>query len=137
MAQSIGGGGGDGGITVKAGRDDVGRRGQRAQPRSRTSGGAAGGADDVTVDEHGAMIMTTGASSNGIEAQSVGGGGGNGGLVASGSATPGYAVGFSFGGRGGNGGDSGDVTVTNSSRIVNHRRSLRRHPRAVARRRRR
>ena len=94
VAQSIGGGGGDGGNA--GGLVAIGGSG------SATSNGSL-----VTVN-NGQNITTNGAHSDGIYAQSVGGGGGNGGT----------AVGFaSIGGSGGGGGNGGDVRVTNSGEL--------------------
>jgi len=85
------------------------------------SGGAAGNAGAVLVDNGGA-IETFGEQSHGVHAQSVGGGGGNGGAVEAASvfwqakvgavtepAT--VSLGSSVGGSGGAAGDGGKVTV--------------------------
>ena len=101
-AQSVGGGGGDGGNaigTIAVG----GNSGQQGN----------GGAVNVTNEADG-TIWTKGAMSNGIFAQSIGGGGGNGGGTYSGSA-----VGFAtfVGGNGAGGGNGGGVTVENYGQI--------------------
>ena len=77
LAQSIGGGGGDGGFAIAGGLS-----GQGAGLDFAIGGSGANGAtaDTVTVTNSGA-IRTQGASSNGIEAQSIGGGGGAGGFA--------------------------------------------------------
>lgn len=95
FAQSVGGGGGDGGV----GGGIVGIGG---------SGSGGGAASWVKVTNSG-QINTGGDYADGIFAQSVGGGGGSGG-------TTGAIV--SIGGSGGGGGDAGDVSVTNSGKIV-------------------
>ncbi|MCA8836262.1 MAG: autotransporter outer membrane beta-barrel domain-containing protein [Proteobacteria bacterium] len=112
LAQSIGGGGGNGAINIGAGiASDAplvfGMGG---------FGGAGGSADDVIV-ESGADLFAQGANAHGIFAQSVGGGGGNGGLNISGALsfseqTTVPTVTFGLGGFGGAGNTSGDVTVT-------------------------
>ncbi len=88
FAQSIGGGGGDGGAS--AGVFTVGGR-----------GGPGGDSSEVTVENSG-NLKTAGDRSEAIFAQSIGGGGGNGGLALAGG--PGFAM--SIGGAGGSGGDA-------------------------------
>jgi hypothetical protein len=94
QAQSVGGGGGDGGssggvfLTIGGGGD-------------------AGGDSGLVTVSHGGEIHTTGDDSHGIFAQSVGGGGGNGGSAISVSVFAGVAI----GGQGDSGGTGGDVTV--------------------------
>ena len=91
FAQSIGGGGGNAGVS-----GGVAAFGG--------SGGGGGSAASVSVENDGA-VLTTGADSRGIFAQSVGGGGGSadgsGGLV-------------SLGGSGSGGGNGASVSVTQS-----------------------
>ncbi|VXA90198.1 autotransporter outer membrane beta-barrel domain-containing protein [Brevundimonas sp. G8] len=94
QAQSIGGGGGDGGTSGAA---------FLAIGGSGTSGGGSG---LVTVN-HGGALFTSGDDASGLFAQSVGGGGGN-----AGSATTiGAFVGAAIGGIGGSGGAGGDVDI--------------------------
>ena len=124
LAQSIGGGGGNGGLNVSAGivSDSpliVGVGG---------FGGDAGTAKDVTVTATTNLYATaTDAteqlSSAGIMAQSIGGGGGNGGLNVSGglaiskeSSVP--SATFGIGGFGGDGSVSGNVTVDQTGNIT-------------------
>lgn len=94
FAQSVGGGGGDGGDA--GGLFTVGGR-----------AGSGGNADIVTVVDSG-TVTTTGDRATAIFAQSIGGGGGNGGDAVSFSSTIGVAV----GGAGGLGGDGDLVEVT-------------------------
>lgn len=94
VAQSIGGGGGDGGSSF--GAVSVGGR-----------GGAGGNSSTVTVT-HGGTIQTEGDDSDALFVQSIGGGGGNGGTAISVSAFVGVAV----GGSGGSGGTGGEVDLT-------------------------
>jgi uncharacterized protein with beta-barrel porin domain len=101
-AQSIGGGGGDGGRAI--GLVAVGG-----------AGGNTGDGGAVTVtNDAGGDIVTEGTMSDGIYAQSVGGGGGNGGGAYSGSP-----IGFStsVGGSGSGGGAGGEVRVDNSAQV--------------------
>jgi hypothetical protein len=123
LAQSIGGGGGNGGMAISANlqlKSDV------ASPLVTVGGigGDGGDGGDVIVDNAG-QIITRGAAAHGIVAQSIGGGGGNAvmGLGMTGSARTSAIsnsisaiVGMTGGGQGGVGGQvtvnhSGDITV--------------------------
>ncbi len=97
-AQSIGGGGGDGGLG--AGIYAVGGNADLGDPSSY------GG--NVTIVNSGS-IKTRGNESDAIYAESVGGGGGS-------AVTSGGVV--AVGGNGGSGGDGGTVTVTNNGTIT-------------------
>ncbi|MBO9706815.1 MAG: autotransporter outer membrane beta-barrel domain-containing protein [Caulobacter sp.] len=94
QAQSIGGGGGDGGASGGAFLSIGGQ-------------GGKGGKSDLVTVTHSGEIHTSGADSHGIFAQSVGGGGGNGGSAISLSVFAGAAV----GGKAGDGGEGGAVKV--------------------------
>ena len=118
LAQSIGGGGGNGGLNVSGGV-------AADAPIVFGMGGfgAGGGqANTVTVDAT-ADLMATGKNARGIFAQSVGGGGGDGGLNISGavsyskSTTPPALV-FGMGGFGGAGNISSDVDVTHAGTVL-------------------
>ncbi|KAB7647709.1 hypothetical protein [Polymorphobacter fuscus] len=107
VAQSIGGGGGKGGITAsKAGA---------LSNLTVTLGGSAGSAgsgQDVTVnDDVSAYNATTGKTAVGIIAQS-GGGGGEGGITASEAGALSNLT-VALGGAGGSAGSGKDVTVNN------------------------
>ena len=133
LAQSIGGGGGNGSSIIN-GRfaQDNNTSGRNATLMSLNVGGFGGDggiAGDVTVDND-ALIDTTGENAHGVFAQSIGGGGGNGGMVlvinkVIGSAKKASGSGssrsndrmLSVGGVGGNGGDAGTVVVNNSGQI--------------------
>ena len=106
LAQSIGGGGGNGGFAVSA---SVGLF-ANVSIGAGGSGNAGGFGGDVYVGHIGA-ISTTGQLSNGIDAESIGGGGGNGGFVVAAGASTGGAVSFSLGGNGGSGNYGGKVIV--------------------------
>ena len=73
------------------------------------------GAVGVTSVGH---IYTQGASSIGIQAQSIGGGGGNGGWSGALALSQGVALGVSIGGGGGSGNSAGAVTVDSTGNIV-------------------
>lgn len=116
FAQSVGGGGGMGGV----GEADY--YGKITMGGDATSGGNGG---TVTVDVSG-TITTTGGAAHGILAQSVGGGGGIGGStgalpieVAGHEVHEGWFIGvFSADGDGGAGGDGGAVMVNSSGTIT-------------------
>jgi hypothetical protein len=114
VAQSIGGGGGNGGYTVAAGAavGGVGAAGVQVGVGGAAGGGGNGGVVNARVD---AGVLTRGEDSTGVLVQSVGGGGGNGGFaVAAGLAAGGTgsgAVTASLGGGGGTGGTGGVVTA--------------------------
>jgi hypothetical protein len=120
-AFSIGGGGGSGGSSMA--------RSISASPKGSVAlalsmggkGGAAGDGGVVGVTNTG-WIMTAGAMSYGVFAQSVGGGGGNGGDATASAqvvvAKDAAAIAIGIGGSGGAGGAGNTVTVTNNGRIV-------------------
>ena len=101
FAQSVGGGGGDGGTTGGVLLTIGGK-------------GASGGNAGIVTVNHSGNIGTGGNDSNGIFAQSIGGGGGNGGASASLSAFVGVAI----GGAGSAGGNGGTVDVNLTPRSV-------------------
>lgn len=111
LAQSIGGGGGNGGYSFGY-----------VEAIANTSmfiggtGGAAGTALDVNVWNMGS-INIQGANSAGILAQSIGGAGGNGGTAITGSLSGGAGFTTSIGGGGGYGANANAVTVTSSGLI--------------------
>jgi hypothetical protein len=116
FAQSVGGGGGRGGLISTQGEEivtflDMANKGEAKGGQIAIGGSGAGGGDGflVQVDNSG-LIWTKGKDSHGVFAQSVGGGGGDGGS--------GLAGEVSVGGQGGVAGDGGEVRVTNSGTIV-------------------
>ena len=123
LAQSIGGGGGVGGMSTATakvtGGDDYPSITLTAAIGG--SGALAGKGNSVTVGNQG-LIATTGAGSIGILAQSIGGGGGAGGDASSSSTATGgeFSVSgaLSLGGTGGAGGDGGTVNATNSGLVL-------------------
>ena len=121
-AQSIGGGGGDGGMAIGFRAQGSGDN-MSAEFRVGGAGNGGGAGRNVDVLNEG-LIVTTGRESAGISANSIGGGGGNGGLVVDavgGAAGAGNTTGrfiVNIGGSGGTGGTSGDVTVTNRATAV-------------------
>jgi hypothetical protein len=119
LAQSVGGGGGNGG-DAWSGNVTVGgtAAGVSVTLGGDAGAGSTGGTVKVTNTKR---ISTKGASSQGIVAQSVGGGGGNGGSAASLSVSASSGTSFSLsaalGGTGGNGGDANLVRVDNTAQI--------------------
>ncbi|WP_270933923.1 autotransporter outer membrane beta-barrel domain-containing protein [Falsiroseomonas oryzae] len=113
--QSIGGGGGVGGFSV-AGTLNLGVGGLAV---AVGGGGGGGGSSDTVAVVSSAPILTAGARSDGLLAQSLGGGGGNAGFAASGTfgLNPGANFGVSVGASGGTGGSAGTVVVTNTANI--------------------
>lgn len=84
------------------------------------SGGDGGTSNTVTVKSTD-TVSTSGVSSEGILAQSLGGEGGTGGYVISGNLGGGEYTGdvtFAYGGDGGDGGTAGEVLITNEGEIV-------------------
>ncbi|MDP3538549.1 MAG: hypothetical protein Q8S26_07570 [Azonexus sp.] len=122
FAQSIGGGGGDGGIAI-AGTLGLGGKNANVSVSAGGVGGTGSIGDTVTVSNAG-TIKTHGNAAFGIFAQSLGGGGGVGGAAFSGAGNlnigqEGYNVNidFAFGGKGGSGNKGGMVDITNSGTI--------------------
>ncbi len=107
LAQSIGAGGGTGGVGAH-GSGTVGIGG---------SGGAAGNGGGVNVDISG-DIDTSGVAAHGIFAQSIGGGGGIAGNVDGGIEDFGMELNFGVGQNGGNAGDGGEVTINSDGNII-------------------
>ncbi|WP_411958428.1 hypothetical protein [Paracoccus homiensis] len=122
VAQSIGGGGGDGGVNVTAGIAISSKPGAGQTDGSKSYGvlvgvggfgGTGGNAGRVDVDvAAGSRITAHGTGRSGILAQSVGGGGGNGGLNVSGGIVSDSSLIVGVGGMGGNAGRAEDVRVT-------------------------
>ena len=118
MAQSLGGGGGTGGLNVSGAVNLTGKSGAAVALGVGGFGGGGGDAGDVTLDVE-SDVTTAGDGSHGILAQSLGGGGGTGGVNISGSLAltkPSgsdtiFSVSAGVGGFGGSGGDAGDVTL--------------------------
>ena len=135
QAQSIGGGGGNGGVTGLdkdafadyafggSGSVSFGDRSQNISIAMGGSGGKGNHGGEVKVINSGAM-RTDGAQSNVIFAQSVGGGGGSGGIATSVSGAMGagkngvYSI--AMGGFGGVAGDGGKVTVLNTGTLLSN-----------------
>lgn len=123
LAQSISGGGGNGGSSVADALTvavPTGEGVSLAMSVATAVGGSGGGshsASSVDAVLDGGTVSTKGASSHGLVAQSIGGGGGNGGSASSMAATAGIAdtvsadIGVAVGGSGGGGGNGGTVNV--------------------------
>ncbi len=110
LAQSVGGGGGNGGFAVAFSASLEGA----ISEAYGGSGGNGGQGSDVFASPYGVDITTFGSDSPGIIAASIGGGGGNGGNSVSGAVSGGLALTMSMGGSGGAGGDAGVVEINNS-----------------------
>ncbi len=113
LAQSIGGGGGNGGFAISASAGPFGS----ASLAFGGSGGSGGDGLGVNVGANGG-ITTNGSFSSGIVAESIGGGGGRGGFAISAAASTGGAINASFGGTGGDGGVGGIVNVDTTVNIT-------------------
>ncbi len=108
FAQSVGGGGGNGGSSIAlSAANDV-----SASVTVGGSGGVAGAGGAVTINNTG-TVLTLGTLANGLWAQSVGGGGGNGGFAVSGNLSVDGPLGasVSLGGGGGAGQAAGVVQL--------------------------
>lgn len=112
LAQSIGGGGGHSGLAI-AGAPAAG---VSTSLSVGGNGGSAGTGGKVNVYSSGS-ITTTGQTSNGILAQSVGGAGGAAYVSITGSGVTTFAENLSIGGSGGNAAGSSEVIVTSSNTI--------------------
>jgi hypothetical protein len=115
--QSVGGGGGSGGMAVQV------SAGLFAAASFAIGGSAANGSPGGLVQANGnVLINTTGNYSEGFFAQSVGGGGGNGGAAVSVAASVGEgvsaALSVAIGGKGGGGGAGGTVNIASGGGIV-------------------
>jgi hypothetical protein len=115
LAQSLGGGGGNGGINITNGisyaKADDGD-GNALLFGLGGFGGSGGNAGDVALNVTGANSITAhGDEASAIMAQSLGGGGGNGAINISGGIVTGAPIFVGIGGFGGDGGVAGDVSV--------------------------
>ncbi len=123
LAQSIGGGGGNGSNVFNLLAGTTGKDSVSFSLNVGGNGGQGGNGGNVTV-VNGGLIETYGDYAHGIVAESIGGGGGDSGLAASISAQISnsassliHAPMITVGGLGGDGGDGGTVTVTNTGEI--------------------
>jgi hypothetical protein len=114
LAQSIGGGGGNGGFSI------AGSGGTGDGSANSVGGATANGGDGAFVHvTNSGLILTKGALSYGVLAQSIGGGGGNGGFSVEGTLASGSGgTSQSVGGAGGAGGAGGGVQVDNTGTIL-------------------
>ncbi|MFD0892672.1 hypothetical protein ACFQ5Q_03490 [Luteolibacter ambystomatis] len=126
VAQSLGGGGGNGGLNVSGAVNLSKENGGSVGIGVGGFGGNGGDALDVTstiktTTAHN-QIGTTGDHSSGVVAQSIGGGGGNGGTNVTGAVNVtgknGAAIGVGVGGFGGGAGNAGKVTVDVAGDII-------------------
>ena len=110
IIQSIGGGGGNSGLTVSAGLSGAGVGAGGVNVGVGGSGGS-GGSGDIVLAEYSGILITGGHHATGLLAQSIGGGGGNsGGTIAAslnGAGTGSGSIAVGLGGSGGIAGDGG------------------------------
>ncbi len=118
-AQSIGGGGGNGGLAVSGSLPGGTLDFTFSLGGKGGSGGNAGNLVSVETTG-GTTIDTTGSASYGIIAQSIGGGGGNGGTAVSGSGGPGLHLAVSLGGDAGSAGYGQEVSIDNAGTVTTH-----------------
>ena len=109
LAQSIGGGGGNGGMNISGGMSFAGLKDNSGDSLSFGLGGS-GGSGNVSgnvVVNHAGNIVAKGELVQGLGAQSIGGGGGNGAMNITGTLSWGdgdtKAIGIGIGGSGGSG----------------------------------
>ncbi|HKU89874.1 MAG TPA: autotransporter outer membrane beta-barrel domain-containing protein [Steroidobacteraceae bacterium] len=119
FAQSLGGGGGNGGINISGG---IQGSSDTDKPTLNFGIGGFGGAGNVssTVDAtQRGNVNVQGRNSIGVLAQSVAGGGGAGGLNVTGSLVrgKGYNASIGIGGSAGDGADAGRVTLTSDGNV--------------------
>jgi hypothetical protein len=113
LAQSIGGGGGNGGFAV-SGSVSLGV----GSANSIGGGGGGGGRSSAVTVVNAGGLMTTGGGVAALQAQSIGGGGGSGGFAIAGSYGGVLAASVGVGGSGGNGGMADTVNVSSSGNIT-------------------
>lgn len=119
VAQSIGGGGGDGGMAIALTSSDGPRHTASSDIAVGGNGGDGADSGDVTVN-HSGTIQVDGENSYGIFAQSVSGGGGTAGLsiAAPEMMAADYVISTLIGGREGAKGDAGSVFVNSTGHII-------------------
>ena len=126
IAQSLGGGGGNGGFNVTGGINLAGTGSGGANIGVGGMGADGGDAGNAAADITGG-VATAGAFSNGIMVQSLGGGGGNGGFNVSGTlsiAKNSGAFGVGIGGFGGDGGTAGTARLDLNQRTADAANTL-------------
>ncbi|RYE48939.1 MAG: autotransporter outer membrane beta-barrel domain-containing protein [Hyphomicrobiales bacterium] len=120
LAQSVGGGGGNGGnaysggVTISVavgGNGGLGGAGGKVAINDLALG-------QTVADLAAGSIATSGDRAHGIQAQSVGGGGGNGGLAVAVAVDPLFAASVAMGGKGDNGGNGDTVVVNEKGKIT-------------------
>jgi hypothetical protein len=128
LAQSVGGGGGNGGFAISGG---LSFEDEAVSNAMGGNGGIGGNAKSVTVTNTGAIqILTLGgvipSSTSGIIAQSIGGGGGSGGFagnIALSTGDKSTGSGRRFGGAGGDAGNVGHQQRPHRRVTPRHRHS--------------
>jgi hypothetical protein len=115
LAQSVGGGGGNGGYAIQLAATTPGTGLASLSSAFGGKAGAGGYGSNVYASSAGVNISTTGSDSPGLLANSTGGGGGTGGVIVSGSYSDTYSAALSIGGTGGSGGNGSSVTAENTN----------------------
>ncbi|GAB5378320.1 MAG: hypothetical protein AcusKO_47820 [Acuticoccus sp.] len=124
FAQSIGGGGGDGGTGVQGDIATASKKKAQSLTVGISASGANGGAGGLVTVTNSGTLSATGNGARGILAQSIGGGGGNGGMgidggiTSSSDATAEQQIDLGVGGSAGAGGFASSVYVDNSGAIT-------------------
>jgi hypothetical protein len=120
LAQSIGGGGGNGGFNVSGGVRPTGDKSANSLVFGLGGFGGDGNRSGEVVARQAGDIVAEGVGAIGVLAQSIAGGGGNGGLNISGNLNSGsgYTIAAGVGGSGGAGANAGNVTLTSDGTIV-------------------
>ncbi|MDQ0504524.1 autotransporter outer membrane beta-barrel domain-containing protein [Xanthobacter agilis] len=118
LAQSIGGGGGNGGYAVSLSASAFGEFSVSLGGSDGGSGGTGGSAGSIYAATNGVQILTYGDDSAGIMGQSIGGGGGAAGAAITGSLSSGGTVALALGGSGGTGGNGGSVVADNPGGVI-------------------
>ena len=121
FAQSVGGGGGNGGTgyaDTSQFADNSGKGGQLELAVGGSGGTGDTGGTVTATNAAGATIITMGDSARGIFAQSIGGSGGNGGGGQSNGSSGTLDARVAVGGNGGSGNTGGSVTANNAGTIV-------------------
>lgn len=121
FGQSLGGAGGDGGLAFSA-IIATGKQGTIAVTATNGGDGGDGGTGGNVDLSNTKRIETSGYQSSAIQAQSIGGNGGTGAnsyaFLVTGTKSLSVGVTVSDGGSGGSGSVGGDVSVTNSGRLI-------------------
>jgi hypothetical protein len=118
VAESIGGGGGDAGIDDATSAAAFNQKSINITIRRGGTAGLGGSGGSIDQEANSGLIVTTGADSDAMLAQSVGGGGGTGGAGDGTSVSGTISATVLLGATGGNGGGGGTATASNTGGIL-------------------